>query len=107
MLGFATTEDDVVPGNMGLLDMIASLQFIQDNIQAFGGNPDQVTIFGQSAGAAGVGFLIVSPLATGLSCEQMNAGYSAMYMELPKNHTQMIIVILVDLLWMCLFTTSV
>ena len=67
MLGFATTEDDVVSGNMGLLDMIASLQFIQDNIQAFGGNPDQVTIFGQSAGGAGVGFLIVSPLATGSS----------------------------------------
>ena len=65
VLGFATTEDDTVPGNMGLLDMMTSLQFLRDNLAAFGGDPGRVTIFGQSAGGAGVGFLIASPLAAG------------------------------------------
>jgi para-nitrobenzyl esterase len=53
-------------GNWGLLDMIAALQWVHDNIEAFGGDPSRVTIAGQSAGAMAVNDLAVSPLAKGL-----------------------------------------
>ncbi len=52
--------------NYGLLDMIAALRWIKTNIQAFGGNSKSVTVFGCSAGSAGIGLLLVSPLAHGL-----------------------------------------
>ena len=55
-----------VSGNYGLLDMIAALRWIQQNISAFGGDPARVTIFGQSAGAMAVSMLCASPLAKGL-----------------------------------------
>ncbi len=53
-------------GNFGTLDIIQSLQWIQDNIEAFGGDPDNVTITGESAGAMNVMSLLISPLAEGL-----------------------------------------
>ncbi len=55
-----------VSGNYLFLDLIASLEWIQKNIAAFGGNPDNVTIFGESGGGAKVSIMMASPLARGL-----------------------------------------
>ncbi len=53
-------------GNYGQMDLVASLEWIQENIAAFGGDPDNVTIFGQSGGGGKTASLMTSPLAVGL-----------------------------------------
>jgi predicted esterase len=59
-IGFMCLNTDEAAGNMGLLDMTMALQWVQDNIGKFGGDPNQVTIFGESAGAAAIGHLVLS-----------------------------------------------
>jgi len=53
-------------GNYGLMDMLASARWVQNNIAALGGDPSNVTVFGQSAGAMAIGSLVASPEAKGL-----------------------------------------
>ena len=60
----ASLEDN--SGNYGTLDIIAGLQWVQNNIQVFGGDPNQVTVFGESAGGRNTWSMIQSPLAKGL-----------------------------------------
>ncbi|WP_439636255.1 carboxylesterase/lipase family protein [Oceanicaulis sp.] len=64
--GYLAPDTPDGTANAGLLDQIAALEWVQANINAFGGDPDQVTIFGESAGAAAVGALIASPAEDGL-----------------------------------------
>jgi para-nitrobenzyl esterase len=64
MEGFAHLAD--APVNRGLLDQVAALEWVRDNIVGFGGDPDRVTIFGESAGGGSVAALLAMPRAAGL-----------------------------------------
>ncbi|XP_016311542.1 bile salt-activated lipase-like [Sinocyclocheilus anshuiensis] len=65
-LGFLSSGDADAPGNYGLWDQHAAISWVHRNIRAFGGNPDNITIFGESAGGASVNFQILSPKNKGL-----------------------------------------
>lgn len=64
-IGFISTGDEVLPGNAGLRDQILALKWVQRNIASFGGDPSRVAIAGTSAGSASVGYLVLSPAASG------------------------------------------
>ncbi|XP_072174373.1 acetylcholinesterase-like [Diadema setosum] len=66
VFGFLTTGDDVMAGNQGMMDQVMGLKWVQENIEAFGGDPDRVTIAGESAGGGSVSLHMLSPHSTGL-----------------------------------------
>ncbi|HSI17170.1 MAG TPA: carboxylesterase family protein [Sphingomonas sp.] len=72
-----------VPTNLGLRDMLAALAWVQANIAGFGGDPANVTVFGESAGAMAVADLVSSPLATGLFRRAIiESGHGAMVRDI-------------------------
>lgn len=76
IFGFASTGDSVVPGNNGLKDQQLALLWIQDNIQQFCGNPNDVTISGQSAGSVSVSYHLQSQKSQG--------DYSNFFLRIPN-----------------------
>ncbi len=72
-----------VPTNLGLRDMIAALRWVKVNAAAFGGDPTNVTVFGESAGAMAIADLVASPLAKGLFRRAIiQSGHAAMTREI-------------------------
>nr|WOZ07767.1 carboxylesterase CarE3 [Agrotis ipsilon] len=66
VLGFLCLGIKEAPGNIGLKDQVLALKWVKRNIRTFGGDPDNVTIFGESAGAASVTYHLLSPMSKGL-----------------------------------------
>ncbi|CAH1400209.1 unnamed protein product [Nezara viridula] len=64
-LGFFSLEDEIIPGNMGLKDQALALEWVRKEITAFGGNPDLITVFGNSAGGASAHYLCSAPRLSG------------------------------------------
>ncbi|KAJ0183493.1 hypothetical protein K1T71_001469 [Dendrolimus kikuchii] len=65
-LGFLCLDTEEIPGNAGMKDQVAALKWVKANISNFGGDPNNVTIFGQSAGGSSVGYHLISPMSKGL-----------------------------------------
>ncbi|XP_018579398.2 venom carboxylesterase-6-like [Anoplophora glabripennis] len=78
ILGFLSTEDDVIPGNNGMKDQVLALKWVRDNIASFGGNPHSVTIVGLSGGAVSVHLHYFSPLSKGLFVKGFSQSGSAL-----------------------------
>ncbi|XP_023941608.1 cholinesterase 2 [Bicyclus anynana] len=66
ILGFLCLGIKEAPGNVGLKDQVQALNWVKNNIRVFGGDPDDVTLFGESAGSASVLYHVVSPMSKGL-----------------------------------------
>ncbi|XP_076043970.1 esterase E4-like [Oratosquilla oratoria] len=93
-LGFFSTGDSAIPGNFGLKDQTMALRWVQSHIAYFGGNPFQVTIFGESAGGASVHYHILSPSSTGLFSKAiMQSGSSLGSWALRDDHKKSAITI--------------
>uniref|UniRef100_A0A1B6CM21 Carboxylic ester hydrolase n=1 Tax=Clastoptera arizonana TaxID=38151 RepID=A0A1B6CM21_9HEMI len=65
-LGFLSLGNDDAPGNVGLKDQVLALKWVKSEIAKFGGDPNKVTVFGESAGAISTSFHYISPLSQGL-----------------------------------------
>ncbi|CAL8109732.1 unnamed protein product [Orchesella dallaii] len=77
-LGFLTTGDTVVRGNNGLRDQNMALQWVQENIENFGGDPNKVTLFGESVGGASVHYHLLSKASEGLFRRAISQSGNAM-----------------------------
>ncbi|KAH6931203.1 hypothetical protein HPB50_022797 [Hyalomma asiaticum] len=66
MFGYLNADDEGAPGNVGLWDQLMVMQWVQRNARAFGGDPDLVTLFGESSGSMAIHLHLLSPLTAGL-----------------------------------------
>ncbi|HMD77420.1 MAG TPA: carboxylesterase family protein [Terracidiphilus sp.] len=78
-------EGDGAAGNYGMMDMVAALQWVKANIKKFGGDPENVTIFGESAGSLAVSTLMASPAARGLFQKGIGESGAAFSETLPTD----------------------
>ncbi|KAL1116581.1 hypothetical protein AAG570_005053 [Ranatra chinensis] len=83
-LGFLSTEDEVIPGNFGLKDQAMALGWVKRNIEHFGGDPDSITIFGESAGGASVHYMMMSPLSKGREAQLIISGFGSLFIMIRK-----------------------
>jgi para-nitrobenzyl esterase len=83
-------------GNEGLLDQLAALAWVKEQIAAFGGNPDNVTVFGQSAGAGSIAAMLAMPRARGLFHKAILQSGSAMTLQTPAAANRVMEAILAD-----------
>ncbi|XP_021237615.1 fatty acyl-CoA hydrolase precursor, medium chain-like isoform X2 [Numida meleagris] len=93
IVGYFSTGDEHARGNWGYLDQVAALQWIQENIIHFGGDPGSVTICGESAGGISVSALILSPLAKGLfhkAISESGTAIRTLFTEKPEEEAQRI-----------------
>ncbi|OXB61788.1 hypothetical protein ASZ78_004061 [Callipepla squamata] len=91
IVGYFSTGDKHARGNWGYLDQVAALQWIQENIVHFGGDPGSVTIGGGSAGGISVSALILSPLAKGLfhrAISESGTAIRSLFTENPEKEAQ-------------------
>nr|CAD7416654.1 unnamed protein product [Timema poppensis] len=68
IFGFLSLEGTDVSGNAGLKDQVAALRWVKNNIASFGGDPNSVTIVGESAGGASIHYQVLSPMSQGVRC---------------------------------------
>jgi len=88
--GFLSMGDEDTPGNYGMWDQVEALRWVKNNIRAFGGDPERVTIFGESAGGISVGLLVASQQAEGLfqrAISQSGAAFCNHYPMVPVEQT--------------------
>jgi len=78
MFGFLSTETATAPGNYGMLDQVAAMQWVKQNIEAFSGDPGSITIMGQQAGGASVHYHLLSPITRGLFNRAVSMSGSAL-----------------------------
>merc|ERR1719309_1227015 len=76
-LAFLYFDTEDVPGNAGMFDQLMALQWVKDNIAQFGGNPNNITLMGQSAGACSVSLHLLSPLSRDLFSQAIMQSASA------------------------------
>lgn len=74
IFGFLSTGDLVAPGNSGLKDQALALRWVKTNIANFGGDPDRITVLGQSAGAVSVSYHLTSKVSKGVHQELISIG---------------------------------
>jgi len=78
MLGFLCLDSDQAAGNMGMLDMVTALEWVHKYIGYFGGDSSRITIFGESAGSASIGHLLLSDSTNGLFAQGIGQSGSAL-----------------------------